>query len=76
MVKHVKCKQNWQKSHCVIISLSRNRIINDTDININEQIVSRVICSKFLGDLIDEKLSWASYIKSECILSNRLGEDK
>ena len=76
MVKHVKCKQNWQKSHCTLFSLSRNRITNDTDIKINEQIVSRVIGSKFLGDLIDEKLSWASYIKSECILSKILGEDK
>ena len=48
----------------MIFSLSRNRIINDTDIKINGQMVARVACTKFLGVLIDEKLSWANPIKS------------
>ena len=40
-------------------SLFRNRIINDTDIKINGQMVASVACTKLLGVLIDEKLSWA-----------------
>ena len=46
------------------VSLSRNRIINDTDIKINGQMVARVACTKFLGVLIDKKLSWANHIKA------------
>ena len=49
----------------MIFSLSRNRIINDTDIKINGQIVARVACTIFVGVLIDEKLSWANHIKSK-----------
>ena len=45
------------KTHYMIFSLSRNRIINDTDIKINGQMVARVACTKLLGVLIDEKLS-------------------
>ena len=41
----------------MIFSLFRNRIINDTDIKINGQMVARVACNKFLGVLINEKLS-------------------
>ena len=48
----------------MIFSLSRNRIINDTDNQINGQMVARVACTKFLRVLIDEKLSWANPIKS------------
>ena len=59
-----KLSLNVQKTHYMIFSLSRNRIINDTDIKINGQIVARVACTKFLGVLIDKKLSWANHIKS------------
>ena len=48
----------------MIVSLSRNRINNDTDITINGQMVARVTCTKFLGVLIDEKLSCTNHIKS------------
>ena len=40
------------------------RIINDTDIKINGQKIARVACTRFLGVLIDEKLSWTNHIKS------------
>ena len=63
----VKCKQTvikCQKTHYLIFSLYRNRIINDTDIKIIGQMVARVACTKFLGVLIEEKLSWANHIKS------------
>ena len=59
-----KLSLNVEKTHYMIFRLSRNRIINDTDIRINGQIVARVACTKFLGVLIDEKLSWANNIKS------------
>ena len=57
-----KLSSNFKKTHYMI--LSRNRIINDTDIKINGQIKSRVTCTKFLGVLIDEKLPWSNHIKS------------
>ena len=44
--------------------LSLNCIINDTDIKINGQMVARVASTKFLGILIDEKLSWENHIQS------------
>ena len=62
-----KCKQTvikCQKTHYMIFSLSRNRIINDTDIKINGQMIARVACTKFLGVLFDEKQSWVNHNKS------------
>ena len=53
-----------KKTHYIIFSLSRNRIINDTDVKINGQMVARVACTKFSGVLIYETLSWANHIKS------------
>ena len=65
MVKYkrtvIKCKK---KPHYMIFSLSRERIINDTDIRINGQMMAHVTCTKFIGVLIDEKLSWANHNKS------------
>ena len=55
---------NVKKTHHIIFSLSRNRIINDTDIKIIGQMVARAACTKFLGVLIDEKMSWANHIKA------------
>ena len=52
-----KLSVNEKKTHYMIFSLFRNRIINDTDIKINGQMVARVACNKFLGVLINEKLS-------------------
>ena len=57
-----KLSLNVKKTHYMIFSLSRNRIINDTIIKINGQMVARVTCTKFLRVLIDEKLSWAKTI--------------
>ena len=48
----------------MILSLSRNRIINDRDIKINWQMVARVTYTKCWWALIDEKLSWANHTKS------------
>ena len=59
-----KLSLNVKETHYMIFSLSRNRIINDTDIKINGQMIARVACTKFLGVLIDEKLSWENHIKS------------
>ena len=43
-----KLSLNVKKTHYMIFSLSRNRIIKDTDIKINGQMVARVTCNKFL----------------------------
>ena len=55
---------NVKKAYYMIFNLYQNSIFNDTDIKINGQMVARIACTKFLGDLIDEKLSWADYIQS------------
>ena len=46
-----------KKAYYIIFGLSRNRIINDTDIKINGKMVARVAFTKFLGVLTDKKLS-------------------
>ena len=46
-----KLSLNVKKTHDMVFSLSRNRIINDTDIKIDRQMVARVACTKFLGVL-------------------------
>ena len=49
-VNHVnKLSLNVKKTHCMIFSSSRNRIINDADIKINEQMVARATCTKFFN---------------------------
>ena len=59
-----KLSSNVKKTHYMIFSLSRNRIINDTDIKNYGQMVARVACTKFLGVLIDEKkLSWVNQVQ-------------
>ena len=55
---------NVKKTHYMIFNLYRNRTFNDTDIKINGQMVARVACTKLLGVLIDEKLSWTDHTKS------------
>ena len=59
-----KLALNVKETHHINFCSSRNRIINDTDIKINGQTVAHVACTKFLGVLIDEKLSWTNHIKS------------
>ena len=59
-----KLALNVKKTHPINFCSSRNRIIYDTDIKINGQMVAHVACTKFLGVLIDEKLSWTNHIKS------------
>ena len=43
-----KLSLNVKKTHYKIFNLSRDRIINDTDIKINGQMAARVACTKFL----------------------------
>ena len=47
-----KLSLNVKKIHYMIFSLSRNRLVNNTDIKINGQMVSRVACTKFFLDFI------------------------
>ena len=48
---------NVLKTHYMIFS-SRNRIIDDIDIKIDNVKIGRVYTTKFLGVQIDSKLTW------------------
>ena len=45
-----------------IFSFSNKRIVNTNDIVIDNQPVSRVSYTKFLGVIIDEKLNWSEHV--------------
>ena len=50
-----KLSLNVKKTHFIIFSFSKKRIVNTTDILVDNQPVSRVSHTKFLGVIIDEK---------------------
>ena len=49
------------KTHYMIFA-PRNKIVFDVNIQINCVSIERVYCSKFLGVIIDSKLSWKNHI--------------
>ena len=44
----------------------KNKIINDLDVKIQRSNVERVYATKFLGVIIDSKLTWKSHIEYTC----------
>ena len=53
-----------KKTHFIIFSFSNKRIVNINDIVIDNQPVSRVSHTKFLGVIIDEKLNWSEHVNN------------
>ena len=49
-----------------MIFAPRNKIVFDVNIQINCVSIERVYCSKFLGVIIDSKLSWKNHIDYTC----------
>lgn len=60
-LKHKKLKLNVSKTKCMIIA---NKAVNDhwNDVNISGEVVERVTEIKYLGVLIDDKLSFKQHI--------------
>ena len=59
-----KLSLNVKKTHFIISSFSNKRIVNTNDIVIDNQPVSRVSHTKFLGVIIDEKLNWSEHVNN------------
>ena len=59
-----KLSLNVKKTHFIIFSFSNKRIVNTNDIVIDNQPVSRVSHTKFLGVIIDEKLNWSEHVNN------------
>ena len=59
-----KLSFNVKKTHFIIFSFSNKRIVNTNDIVIDNQPVSRVSHTKFLGVIIDEKLNWSEHVNN------------
>ena len=60
-----KLSLNVLKTHYMIFA-PRNKIVFDVDIQINCVCIERVYCSKFLGVIIDSKLSLNNHIDYTC----------
>ena len=60
-----KLSLNVLKTHYMIFA-PRNKIVFDVKIQINCVSIQRVYCSKFLGVIIDPKLSWKNHIDYTC----------
>lgn len=56
-----KLSLNICKTHYMVFT-SRNKHVNDIDIKINGVKIDRVYSTKFLGVMIDSKLTWKSHI--------------
>ena len=56
-----KLSLNVSKTHYMVFS-TRNKQVEDMNINIRDALIDRVKHTKFLGVLIDEKLNWKAHI--------------
>ena len=56
-----KLSLNIQKTHYMIFHSRKNIKVN-FDVLINNEIINKVECTKFLGVLIDSKLTWCNHI--------------
>ena len=55
---------NAKKPHFIIFSFSNKGIVNTNFIVIDNQPVSRVSYTNFLGVIIDEKLNWSEHVNN------------
>ena len=60
-----KLSLNVKKTHYMIFT-SKNKIVPDIDIRINNVCIERVHATKFLGILIDSQLNWKQHIEYTC----------
>ena len=60
-----KLSLNICKTHYMIFS-AKNRVVKDIDIRIKDISIERVYTTKFLGVMIDSKLTWKSHIEYTC----------
>ena len=60
-----KLSLNICKTHYMIFT-PRNKIIDDIDIKICNNVIERVYVSKFLGFQIDSQLTWKTHVEYTC----------
>ena len=60
-----KLSLNVKKTHYMIFT-SKNKIVPDIGIRINNVCIERVHVTKFLGILIDSQLNWKQHIEYTC----------
>ena len=53
---------NINKTYCMLFNSKRNNSIHNFELKISDQIISLVNSTKFLGTIIDSKLSWEGQI--------------
>jgi len=63
-----KLSLNYSKTSNMIVSHKNNQL-TDFDVKINHQTFTRTTCVKYLGDFIDDKLTWSNHI---AYLKNKL----
>ena len=69
-----KLSLNVKKTHYMLFGLRKKRIITDEVLYINNEIITNVKSTKFLGVMIDCKMSWAEHIHYiKCKISKGVG---
>ena len=69
-----KLSLNVKKTHYMLFGLRKKRIITDEVLYINNEIITNVKSTKFLGVMIDCKMSWAEHIHYiKCKISKGIG---
>jgi len=61
-LKHNKVSINYNKTHYMLIIKQKIPLDFDMNISINNHIISKVDNLKYLGVLLDNKLTWKSHI--------------
>ena len=61
-MKHNKLSLNYNKTHYMLIAKQKIPLDFDMNISINNHIISKVDNLKYLGVVLDNKLTWNSHI--------------
>ena len=61
-LKHNKLSLNYNKTHYMMITKQKIPLDFDMNISINNHIISKVDNLKYLGVVLDNKLTWNSHI--------------
>ena len=59
-----KLSINTTKTKLILFRARNKKQLTEIDIKINDQSIEQVKCTKFLGVLIDETLTWNNHIRS------------
>ena len=65
-----KLSLHVKKTHFMVFKTKRKRLDQAFEIKINDQLIEKVKCTKFLGLYIDDELSWRKHIDQLKMLQN------